>query len=181
MTYEEIVDRVREDYENADARAIFEHIAVQFNIEGEGSGIFYIEVADRKVCVEPYDYYDKDALVVISSETLMALSKGTMTTEEALEMGLMKLSGNREKLKMLRKIVFKRKIFWQEQDNRCEKQRHIESETEQIEYMENEIICWLTGYSKKELENRISSNVTYKQFFDEVVSSCFMGNYDSQI
>ena len=112
MTYEEIVDRVREDYENADARAIFEHIAVQFNIEGEGSGIFYIEVADRKGCVEPYDYYDKDALVVISSETLMALSKGTMTTEEALEKGLMKLSGNREKLKMLRKIVFKRKIFW---------------------------------------------------------------------
>ena len=31
MTYEEIVDRVREDYENADARAIFENIAVMFN------------------------------------------------------------------------------------------------------------------------------------------------------
>ena len=49
MTYEEIVEKVREDYEYADARAIFEHVAVQFNITGEGSGIFYIEVADRKV------------------------------------------------------------------------------------------------------------------------------------
>lgn len=29
------------------------------------------------------------------------------------------------------------------------------------------IICWLTGYSEKELENRISPNVTCKQFFDE--------------
>ena len=65
MTYEEIVEKVRNDYENADARAIFEHIAIQFNIKGEGAGIFYIEVADRNVCVEPYDYYDKDALVEI--------------------------------------------------------------------------------------------------------------------
>ena len=112
MTYEEIVERVREDYENADARAIFEHIAIQFNIKGEGAGSFYIEVADRKVSVEPYDYYDKDALVEISSEALIALSDGTMTIKEVLNKGMMKEYGNIEKLKKLRKIVFKREIFW---------------------------------------------------------------------
>lgn len=112
MTYEEIVDKVRDDYENADARAIFEHIAIQFNIKGEGAGIFYIEVADRKVSVEPYDYYDKDALVEISSEALIGLSDGTMTIKEVLEKGLLKEYGNIEKLKKLRKIVFKRDIFW---------------------------------------------------------------------
>lgn len=112
MTYEEIVDKVRDDYENADARAIFEHIAIQFNIVGEGAGIFYIEVADRKVSVEPYDYYDKDALVEISSDALIGLSDGTMTIQEVLEKGLMKEYGNIEKLKKMRKIVFKRDIFW---------------------------------------------------------------------
>ena len=44
MTYEEIVNIVRDNLENADAREIFEHIAFQFNITGEGSGAFYIEV-----------------------------------------------------------------------------------------------------------------------------------------
>ena len=112
MTYEEIVEQVREDYENADARSIFEHIAVQFNIEGEGAGIFYIEVAARKVCVEPYDYYDKDALGVVSSDALLAMSNGEMTAEEAIEKGLMKVSGDRQKLKQLRKIVFKKDIKW---------------------------------------------------------------------
>ena len=55
MTYEELVLRVRDVYENADAREVFEHIAVQVNVEGEAAGAFYLEVADRQVCVEPYD------------------------------------------------------------------------------------------------------------------------------
>ncbi len=108
MTYEEIVDKVRDDYENADARAIYEHVAIQFNVEGEGAGIFYIEVSNRKVSVEPYDYYDKDALVIITSEALLAISDGTMTKEEALEQGFIKLYGNMDKLKLMRKIVLKK-------------------------------------------------------------------------
>lgn len=112
MTYEEIVEKVREDYEYADARAIFEHVAVQFNITGEGSGIFYIEVADRKVCVEPYDYYNKDALVEVSSDTLLAISDGVMDVQEATRQGKMKLSGNMRKLAMLQKIVFKKEVNW---------------------------------------------------------------------
>lgn len=108
MTYEEIVERVRDDYENADARAIYEHVAIQFNVEGEGSGIFYIEVSNRKVSVEPYDYYDKDALVVITSEALIAISDGKMTKEEAVEQGFIKIYGNMDKIKLMRKIVFKK-------------------------------------------------------------------------
>lgn len=114
MTYQEIVERVREDYENADARAIFEHVAIQFNIEGEGAGIFYIEVAGRKVSVEPYDYYDKDAMVVISSETLIALSDGTISVKEAMDKGLMKVYGNTRKLNLMKKIIFDKKIYWLE-------------------------------------------------------------------
>ena len=105
-------DEEQEAGQDAYARAIFEHIAIQFNIKGEGAGIFYIEVADRNVCVEPYDYYDKDALVEIASEALIGLSDGTMTLEEVMEKGLTKEYGNIEKLKKLHKIVFKRDIFW---------------------------------------------------------------------
>ena len=31
----------------------------------------------------------------------------------------------------------------------------------------NEVICWLTGYTEEELEQKIRENVSYGQFFQE--------------
>lgn len=107
MTYEEIVFKVRESFENADAREIFEHVAVQVNIEGEGAGAFYIEVAERYISVEPYDYHDRDGLLTASGETLIAIAEQRITLNEAVESGAMKAEGNPDKLRMLSKIKFK--------------------------------------------------------------------------
>ncbi len=101
MTYEDVVYSAREAFENADARHIFEHIAVQVNMTGEGSGIFYIEVAERAVCVEPYDYYDRDALVTLSSDTVMALTRGELKLKEAMDRGLIRIEGNMDKIRLL--------------------------------------------------------------------------------
>lgn len=104
MTYEEIVQCVRTAYENADAREIYEHIAIQVNVTGEGEGAFYIEVAGRAVCVEPYDYYDRDGLMTISSDTIVEIAKGEMTFEQALEKGLLRLEGNMDKFRKVAKL-----------------------------------------------------------------------------
>ena len=104
MTYEEVVHFVRNAYENADAREIYEHIAVQVNVTGEGEGAFYIEVAGRAVCVEPYDYYDRDGLITASSETIVDIAKGKLAFEKALEKGLIHLEGNMDKFRKLAKI-----------------------------------------------------------------------------
>ena len=104
MTYEEIVHCVRAAYENADAREIYEHIAVQVNITGEGEGAFYIEVAGRAVSVEPYDYYDRDGLITASADTLINLANGSLSYEEALQKGLLRLEGNIDKFNKLAKI-----------------------------------------------------------------------------
>ena len=101
MTYEEVVQCVRSAYENADAREIYEHIAVQVNVTGEGEGAFYIEVAGRAVCVEPYDYYDRDGLITASSETIVAIAKGELELEKALEQNLIRLDGNMDKFRKL--------------------------------------------------------------------------------
>ncbi len=45
VTYEQIVQKVRKTFENADAREIFEHVAIEVDIVGEGAGAFYFEVA----------------------------------------------------------------------------------------------------------------------------------------
>ena len=48
MTYEQIVAKMKEAYEGVDASNIGEHIAYQFNITGEGEGIFYLEVVESR-------------------------------------------------------------------------------------------------------------------------------------
>lgn len=104
MTYEEIVHCVRDVYENADAREIYEHIAIQVNVTGEGAGAFYIEVAGRAVCVEPYDYHDRDGLITASAETILAIAHGKTTYEEALQDGRLSLQGNMEKFRKFARI-----------------------------------------------------------------------------
>ena len=54
----------------ADASDISEHLAVQYNVTGEGEGAFYMEVKDGKVEVQPYDYKDRDILVTADGQTM---------------------------------------------------------------------------------------------------------------
>lgn len=106
MTYEEIVDKVRDDFENADARSIYEHVALQVNIEGEAEGIFYIEIANREISVEPYDYYDKDGLVVTTAQTVSDIIDGLIPSREAYAKGLLEIKGDMDKVKLFENIVF---------------------------------------------------------------------------
>lgn len=104
MTYEELVLKVRDVYEYADARAVYEHIAVQVNITGEITGAFYIEIANRQICVEPYDYYDRDALVTVDTSVLLSLLDGSLSYNDAVASGSYRIEGNPEKIAMLNKV-----------------------------------------------------------------------------
>ncbi len=104
MTYEELVVRVRELYENADAREVFEHVAIQINLEGEVTGAFYIEVANREVCVEPYTYYDRDILVTLNSGLLEDILDGRVKYKDAVEGGLISIKGDLYKYELMKKI-----------------------------------------------------------------------------
>ena len=56
MIYEEIVKKAIQAAKKVDTDAIEEHIAVEFDIEGEGEGAFYIELDKGKITVQPYEY-----------------------------------------------------------------------------------------------------------------------------
>lgn len=104
MTYEELVLKVREAYEDADAREIYDHIAIQVNVEGEAAGAFYVEIANRQICVEPYDYYDRDGLITTTAETIMKLVDNKVSFMEAMMSGELNVVGNMEKLKKLARV-----------------------------------------------------------------------------
>ena len=100
MTYEDIVYMVRKVFENADARRVLEHVAIQVNVTGEGEGILYVEIAERHICVEPYDYYDRDCLLIMSSATAKDLCEKKYTLRSSIANGLVQFYGDERKMKL---------------------------------------------------------------------------------
>ncbi len=105
MTYQKLVEKVQKALTAVDASSITEHIAVQVNVTGEAEGAFYIEVADGKLAVEPYDYVDRDVLLTASEETLVAVSAGKMSVETGVAEGAIAFEGNYEKAMLLNGVL----------------------------------------------------------------------------
>ena len=78
----------------ADVSDIHEHLAYQFNIVGDAEGIFYVEVKDGKLYVEPYEYYDRDVLITISGDNLLKMLDGKLNPITAYTMGKLRVQGN---------------------------------------------------------------------------------------
>ena len=94
MNYEEIVKKAKQATKKMDVSTINEHIAVQIDVVGEGEGAFYVEVADGKVSVEPYEYYDNDCKVTASADVITALFAGKLNVDEALANGRVSVEGD---------------------------------------------------------------------------------------
>ena len=110
MTYEELVEKARELFGKADVSGIDQHIAYQFNITGEAEGAFYLEVAGGEVHVEPYEYFDRDALFTTSAETLIKMGTGELDPMWAFTQGKVWLDGSIEKALLLKDISASLKI-----------------------------------------------------------------------
>ena len=78
MTYEEIFKKFKNKFAKTDVSNVQEHLAYQFNIKGEGEGAFYAEVKDGKLYIEPYEYYDRDAMFICTADTLFKIVNGKL-------------------------------------------------------------------------------------------------------
>ncbi len=95
MTYEQVVSKVKDKFADADASNIDGVVALQINLEGKNAnGIFYIEVKDHKVNVEPYDYHDRSALVTVNPTNLLKLLDGKLDPVEAYTKGKVQIDGD---------------------------------------------------------------------------------------
>ena len=104
MTYEEVVAKVREAVKGLDLAGAPEHAAFQFNITGEGEGAFYVEVADGKINVEPYEYFDRDVLVYTSAADLVDILEGKTDIVNAHLSGKISAEGDLRKAEFLKNI-----------------------------------------------------------------------------
>ena len=77
MTYADFFYEIKGKFMGADVSDIHEHLAFQFNIEDEeAGGAFYVEVKDGVLYVEPYEYYDRDAMFICAPDVLLKISEG---------------------------------------------------------------------------------------------------------
>lgn len=105
MTYEEIVAKVRKIFKDTDVSMIDGHYAYQFNIEGEGEGAFYIEVKEGELHIEPYEYYDRDAAFICTSDVLFKLISGKLDPVKAFTIGKLKVEGDLGKALKLKDFI----------------------------------------------------------------------------
>lgn len=109
MKYADMFAKVKEMFMSADVSDINEHLAYQFNIKGEAEGIFYVEVKDQKLYVEPYEYFDRDVIFTCSAETLFKIAEGKADPVMAFTVGKLNVEGNIEKALRLKELIDSRK------------------------------------------------------------------------
>ncbi len=107
MTYEELVLEVQNNTKGYDAKKITDHLAIQVNIEGEAEGAFYIEMLRGNIVVEPYEYYDRDVLLICQAAQILEILKGDLDPMEALKDGQVRAEGNVGRLGLFAEIIRK--------------------------------------------------------------------------
>ena len=108
MKYEEIVAKVKKAYAKADTSKVDGHLAVQVDVTGEGEGAFYIEVADGKITVAPFEYYDHDFKVLCDAEEIIAIAEGKKNLGAEVDAGNAYVSRDIEKVAVFDSIAVKK-------------------------------------------------------------------------
>lgn len=109
MTYADLFSEIKTQFMNADVSDITEHLAYQFNIVGEAEGIFYVEVKEGKLYVEPYEYFDRDAMFTCKADTLLKIASGKMDPILAVTLQKLKVEGNIDKAIRLKELIDSKK------------------------------------------------------------------------
>lgn len=106
MTYADFFQEIKSKFMGTDVSAINEHLAYQFCIEDdEAGGIFYVEVKEGQLYVEPYEYYDKDANFIADVDTFRKIAEGKLDPVVAFTSQKLRVEGNIDKALMLKDVI----------------------------------------------------------------------------
>ena len=94
MTYEELVVNVKKAVKKSKVSKTVGHVAFQFNVEGEAEGAFYLEVDNGKINVEPYEYYDRNAIITVNPTNFIKLINGKLDPVAAFTSGKLSVDGD---------------------------------------------------------------------------------------
>ena len=104
MTFDEILKKVRDIAAKTDV-SDKDFLAVQVNLTGPQSGVFYVEVKDHKINVEPYEYNDRNCTVTMKLNDFNKLIDGKLDPVFAFTTGKLKADGDIGKALEFSKLI----------------------------------------------------------------------------
>lgn len=93
MNLENVISKVRKLAVDADVSNV-DFLAVQVTLTDCDPGMFYVEVKDHKVNVEPYDYHDRNCAISMKSDDFDKLISGKLDPVAAFTVGKLKVDGD---------------------------------------------------------------------------------------
>lgn len=108
MKFEKLIEKVRKIASEADVSNV-DFLAVQINITGDNPGVFYVEVKDHRISVEPYEYYDRNCAITMNMEDYNKLLDGKLDPMEAFDSGKLTFDGDAGKALELSQFLKKQK------------------------------------------------------------------------
>lgn len=104
MTVEKLVEEIRKKAAAKDLSGYQGFLAVQVDIK-KPDGVFYVEVKEGKASVEPYEYHDRNARLIITMENFLKLMNGKLDPVFAYTTGKLKVEGDAGKVLELTKLI----------------------------------------------------------------------------
>lgn len=105
MTVDQLIGKIYNKLSKADIAGTQGKVAVQFNLTGKVTGVFYIEILNGVLSVMPYEYIDRDALVSGTLTNMEKILNGKMVPQVAMAEGKIKVEGNVDKVMVLAELL----------------------------------------------------------------------------
>ena len=93
MKRDAVVTKVRKLAEKADVSNV-DFLAVQVNLTDQDPGLFYVEVKDHKISVEPYEYNDRNCAITMNMTDFNKLIDGKLDPVVAFTLKKLKVDGD---------------------------------------------------------------------------------------
>ena len=109
MTYTEAFEKIKKMFKETDVGNISEDFAVQIDFTDEDcQGMFYIEIKDKQLYVEPYDYYDRRALLKADFKTIKDIFGGKTDVFKAVTEQKALVEGDETCIDLISKCIVKK-------------------------------------------------------------------------
>ncbi len=100
-----VIDKVSTKFSNADLSQFPEKFAIQINLTGKIAGVFYIEVLNGVLSIEPYEYDDRDVSISLTKTNLDKILDNKLKIETAFATKKLSVDGDLSKAAMIKNFL----------------------------------------------------------------------------
>ena len=104
MALQDVINEVREKTATFDARSYNGFLAVQVTLR-DSDEPFYVEIRDGKLSVEPYEYNDRQANLIVSSLDFTKMINKKLSTTKAVTTEKLTIEGDIDKARECVRII----------------------------------------------------------------------------